>query len=183
MLPRCVGMRQRHEGHPEREETARWTLVLILASRALSPCSTTLAPEWIRMTRPCCPYGRVAVGGRSTTCPVEPYSWPLRLALVLRPRSKNPGHARARRAVYGHLWPWYGRLASGTRSAPMPPHQRTTAALEAGLRTLQGQRTGRLRAQQRFPGAALRRKKDYGRAKGLLLAYWGWRYVTGHGRA
>lgn len=33
----------------------------------------------------------------------------------------------------------------------------------------------RLRAQQRFPGADLRHKKDHGRAEALLLAWWGWR--------
>ena len=32
----------------------------------------------------------------------------------------------------------------------------------------------RLRAQQRFPGADLRRKKDHGRAEALLLAWYGW---------
>ncbi len=33
----------------------------------------------------------------------------------------------------------------------------------------------RLRVQQLFPGADLRRKKDHGRAEALLLAVYGWR--------
>ena len=37
----------------------------------------------------------------------------------------------------------------------------------------------RLRAQQLFPGADLRRKRDHGRAESLLLAYWGWRTAAG----
>jgi len=32
----------------------------------------------------------------------------------------------------------------------------------------------RLRAQQLYPGADLRRKKDHGRAEALLLAWYGW---------
>jgi len=35
----------------------------------------------------------------------------------------------------------------------------------------------RLRAQQLFPGTALRRKKDHGRAEALLLALYGQRQV------
>jgi len=41
----------------------------------------------------------------------------------------------------------------------------------------------RLRAQQLYPGASLRRKKDHGRSEALLLARYGWRYVAGNGRA
>ena len=36
----------------------------------------------------------------------------------------------------------------------------------------------RLRAQQLYPGADLRRKKDHGRAEALLLAHYGWQRVA-----
>jgi hypothetical protein len=36
----------------------------------------------------------------------------------------------------------------------------------------------RLRAQQLFPGADLRRRKDHGRAEALLLAWYGWQLRT-----
>ena len=35
----------------------------------------------------------------------------------------------------------------------------------------------RLRAQQLFPGADLRRKKDHGRAEALLLAWYAWQHM------
>lgn len=64
---------------------------------------------------------------------------------------------------------WLGILAS-----LQLPH--TTVRPQVWKRALhlgKDKEASRLRAQQLFPGAELRRKKDHGRAEALLLAYYG----------
>lgn len=64
---------------------------------------------------------------------------------------------------------WLGILAS----LQMPYTAVRPQVWKRTLHLSRDKEASRLRAQQLFPGAELRRKKDHGRAEALLLAYYG----------
>jgi len=71
---------------------------------------------------------------------------------------------------------WLGIL--GTLALPYTSVRPGTWKKAVGLGG-KDKEAARLRAQQLFPGADLRRKKDHGRAEALLLAWWGQHRVPG----
>lgn len=90
--------------------------------------------------------------------------------VVLEERPAMPGQGtRSLFTVGVGFGVWPGVLAAWTVS-----HTRVRPAIwKRTLELGKDKEAARLRAQQLFPGANLRRKKDHGRAEALLLAWWG----------
>jgi hypothetical protein len=99
---------------------------------------------------------------------VVPYAG---LHVVIEASQPMPGQGTRSMFTIGYGYGlWLGILAA--LQVPYTPVRPAVWKKAVGLGKDKEQ--ARLRAQQLFPTADLRRKKDHGRAEALLLAWWGW---------
>ena len=90
--------------------------------------------------------------------------------VVLEESQAMPGQGVRSRFTTGYgFGVWLGLLAA----LQMPYTRVRPVVWKKALALGTDKEQARLRAQQRFPGADLRRKKDHGRAEALLLVWYG----------
>ena len=100
---------------------------------------------------------------------LQPYA-SLHSHVVIEASQAMPGQGTRSTFTTGYgMGLWVGILAS----LALPYTAVRPQVWKRTLHLSRDKEASRLRAQQLFPGAELRRKKDHGRAEALLLAYYG----------